>query len=97
VKAYRTIEVGVTRWQWQVLKASAKAWRDRDVEAHAAQLLYEVISEEGETPRAEFERPYPVPQRRRWQDWDWPRSVYDPARRHLAQFAYRWHPRRWWK
>jgi hypothetical protein len=98
--AYRIIEVGLTRWQWQVLKASARAWRHRDVEALAAELLYQAIYEESTDPRAEFEEPFEVP-KLPW--WRWESQcgiVIYPAHRKgsgQAPEAYRWHPRRWWK
>jgi hypothetical protein len=97
-KAYRIIEVGLTRWQWQVLKAAARAFRDKDVEAHAANLLYAEIVSLAMEPVGEFEESFPVPALPSWR-WEWTAMrVICPAWRKGTGVcdAFDWHPRRWW-
>jgi hypothetical protein len=99
-KPYRMIEVGLTRWQWLVLKASAKAWRDKDVEAHAAYLLYGQIIQVAQDASAEFEESFPVPCLPLWRfEWKTAFETYLPELKGTgrAKFAFRWHPRSWWR
>ena len=97
MKPYKTVTIGLTRWQWQVLKASARAWRDRDVEAHAALMLWHSLDEVAREPEAEFEEPFSVPRRplgevQSWDRGQWPAEFKGTGQ---AGSAYRWHPRRW--
>ena len=60
-RPYRSVRIDLTRWQWQVLRASARAWGDRDVEAHLQQLVIEHLEQIAAQPEDQFEEPFPIP------------------------------------
>jgi len=63
VRLYCTVTIGLTRWEWRVLRASARAWRDKDVIGHLEQLLRERLEAIADDPVAEFEQPFAVPRK----------------------------------